>query len=256
MERKITAIITCYNEELNIAKAIESLLWADEILVVDSFSTDNTVSIIQNYPQVTLLQHKYENPSAQKNWVIPQAQNEWIVLLDADEWLTEPLTKEIKEVLKQDQIEEKAFWIGRDNKFMNTWVKYSGWQNDAVMRLFHRDFCQYQSVLVHEEIECQGKVGRLKNRIKHNTYKDFPTYFEKLDRYSTWRAKDKMKNPRNVSVLFHFILKPVFRFMKHYVIQFGFLDGRVGFIIASLNAYDVFLRGVKMWRIQKGEKFL
>jgi len=254
MKRKVTAIIPTYNEELNIRPAIESVLWADEIIIVDSFSTDKTVEIVKEYEQCTLVQHEYENSAAQKNWIIPQAKHEWIVLLDADEWLPDPLINEIKGILNRDSIEEKGFWMNRINKFMGHWVKYSGWQNDAVIRLFHRDFSVYETKRVHAEVLCDGKVGRLRHKIMHDTYKDFSTYLKKLDTYSNWKAYDKAQKTKKVTA-FHLVLKPLFRFFKHYILKLGFLDGKVGFIIAGLNAYDVFIRGVKIWRINEGETF-
>ncbi|MGB0883762.1 MAG: glycosyltransferase family 2 protein [Flavobacteriales bacterium] len=254
MRRALTAIIPTYNEELNLAQAIESVLWADEVIIVDSFSTDSTVEIAKSYPKCTVVQHEYEHSAAQKNWIIPQAKHEWILLLDADEWIEADLIKEIQTVLEQDSIEEKGFWMNRLNKFMGKWVHYSGWQNDAVVRLFHREYSVYENKRVHAEVLCEGKIGRLKHKIKHNTYKDFSTYLKKLDTYSNWKAYDKAPKTKSVG-FFHLIIKPFFRFFKHYVLKLGFLDGKVGFIIAGLNGYDVFIRAVKIWRIKSGEQF-
>ena len=115
---KITAIIPCFNEEHNIKSAIESCLFADEIICVDSFSTDKTTEIIKSYPQVTLLEHEYIHSAAQKNWTIPQAKHDWIFLLDADETTNKKLIDEIKSTIASNPT-EVAFWIGRDNYFMD-----------------------------------------------------------------------------------------------------------------------------------------
>ncbi|MFT4986644.1 MAG: glycosyltransferase involved in cell wall biosynthesis, partial [Flavobacteriales bacterium] len=141
---KVSAIIPTYNEEHNIADAISTVNWCDEIIVVDSFSTDNTVEIA-NGLGAKVLSHKYEHSAAQKNWVIPQAKNEWIVLLDADERMSPELNEEIKNILSSDQKKSDAYWIFRENHFLGKKIKYSGWQNDKVIRLFKRDNCRYEN---------------------------------------------------------------------------------------------------------------
>ena len=138
---KITAIIPTYNEELSIEKAIKSVLWADEIIIVDSFSTDRTVEIARRYTD-NILSHEYINSATQKNWTIPQASHPWIFVLDADEHATIALAEEVKSVLEKGT-DMYAFWIRRQNYFMGKRLRFSGWQNDSVIRLFKRDFCRY-----------------------------------------------------------------------------------------------------------------
>ena len=222
---------------------LESVKWADEIMVVDSFSTDETVEIAREYTDF-ILQRKYTTPANQKNWAIPQATHPWILLLDADERVTPNLKKEILQTI-ENQPKEVAFWISRENYFMQKRVKYSGWQNDAVIRLFRRDECRYENKAVHEEIETQGKVGRLKAKLTHNTYKDMAHFLEKMQRYARLSAQDYApKTPR--VTLYHLWLKPAFRFFKHYILKLGFLDGKVGFIISAIMAWGVFLRYVNI----------
>ncbi len=248
----VTAIIPTYNEEKNIEAAIKSVLWADEIIVVDSFSTDRTLEIAKKYP-VTIYEHEYVNSATQKNWIIPQAKHGWIFLLDADEEASDELIAEVKKTIQLKDACD-AYWIPRINKYMGKWVKYSGWQNDAVIRLFKRDTCKYQDKHVHSEVETTGKVGRLKYKIKHDAYKDFAVILKKIDTYSSWKAYDRRRKTKKVTA-FHLVAKPAFKFFKHYIMKLGFMDGRVGFIISSLSAYDVFIRAVKMWRIEEGEIF-
>ena len=150
IESKITAIITCYNEEDLIEQAIRSLLWADEIIVVDSFSSDGTVEIVQSFDRVKLLQHEYETPTKQKNWVIPQAKHQWIFLIDADEIPTDNLINEIQSIVINPKSKE-LYWIYRQNYFMGKKLNFI-WRGDKVIRLFQRDKCKYQDVFVQEEI--------------------------------------------------------------------------------------------------------
>ncbi|WP_268122085.1 glycosyltransferase family 2 protein [Roseivirga pacifica] len=253
MERlPITAIIPCYNEEANIARAIESVLWADEILVIDSFSTDRTVEIIESYPKVTLLQHEYVNSASQKNWAIPQAKHDWVFLLDADEQATEGLISEVKELIKKP-VREVAFWIKRSSYFMGKRVRFSGWQRDKVIRLFLRDNCRYEDNNVHAEIIADGAVGMAKNRILHFTYKGIDKSVERIRWYSTWKAYDKVEKGSSGNFWLLVILKPFWRFFNQFILQLGFLDGKVGFHIAALSAYDVYIRGLKIIRILEGE---
>lgn len=250
---KITVLILTYNEEMHIAGAIESVLWADEILVVDSYSTDDTTRIAATYPAVKVLQHPFENHGKQRNWAIPQARHEWILVLDADERVQPPLQEEIQNKLKQKNTEDAAFSIGRINFFMGKEIRYSGWQNDRVIRLFRRDECRYSKLEVHEKIETSGKVGRLENKLIHYTFRNLKHYLQKFDQYTTSSAYDRLKKTRRVT-LYHLLVKPFFRFFKQYFIKLGFLDGKVGFILSAMASYSVFLRYLKSWRILEGEK--
>ncbi|MBK7107984.1 MAG: glycosyltransferase family 2 protein [Chitinophagales bacterium] len=250
--QKVTAIITCFNEEQHIEAVLKSVQWCDEIIVVDSFSTDSTLEKAALF-NTRILHHEYENPAKQKNWVIPQAANEWILLLDADERVTDELRYEIEKVLAQDEIHFNAFWIYRRNHFMGKEIKFSGWQRDKVIRLFYRDVCRYKDVEVHEEIETTGKVGKLKNKLLHYTYTDLEQYLVKWNRYSSMSAVDYSKKTTKPNA-FHFVIKPAFRFFKHYIIDLGFLDGYPGFIISKLAAEGVFFRYMKLYELMRKKK--
>lgn len=252
---KITAIIPTFNEEHNIKSAIESCLFADEIIVVDSFSTDKTVEIVKQYPQVTLLEHEYVHSAAQKNWTIPQAANDWIFLLDADERTTPELIAEIKQTINSQTIEEAAFWIGRDNYFMDEKLNHI-WGGDSVIRLFRKSLCRYEDKNVHAEILAEGAIGRLKGRLIHDTYKGkgLEAHLLKGMRYTTWAALDRVDKIKKIT-LYHLLVKPFFAFLKRYILEKGFLDGKQGFIISCMGSWNVFIRNVKIWRMHNGESF-
>lgn len=259
----ITAIIPCFNEEKNICDAIKSCLFADEIIIVDSFSTDNTVPLIKDYiirhSKITLLQHEYIHSAAQKNWVIPQAKNDWIFLLDADELTHPKLIKEIRDTVNasipDDRTQEVAFWIGRDNYFMNKKLNHI-WRGDAVIRLFRKSQCQYENKNVHAEIITQGNIGRLKQRLAHDTYKGkgLEAHLLKGQKYTTWAALDRVNKIERITS-YHLLIKPLFGFFKRYILQRGFLDGKQGFIISCMGAWNIFIRNVKVWRMHEGEIF-
>ncbi|NND78059.1 MAG: glycosyltransferase family 2 protein [Flavobacteriales bacterium] len=235
----ISGIITTYNEEENIEAALASMSWVDEMIVVDSFSTDKTMEIAKQNG-AAVFQRIYVNPADQKNWIIPQAKNPWIFILDADERCTAELRSEI-----QNKIEHgpkcDAYWIPRANIFMGKKVRFSGWQGDKVIRFFKRDMCRYNDKWVHEEIETSGSVCSLKSKMVHNTYKDIQHYEEKMQRYAEYAVQDLLRKKRSVG-FFHLYIKPAARFIKHYFIDLGILDGKVGYIISKMSARSVFLK--------------
>lgn len=248
----ITAIIPCYNEEKVIERALKSVQFCDEILVVDSFSTDGTLDIARQY-NARIIQREYEYSASQKNWAIPQAKHPWVVLLDADEWMGKPLQKEITDTVKSNP-PEVAFWMKRTNYFMGKPVRHGGWKGDKVIRLFQRDHCQYQNKRVHAEIVCSGSIGRLNANIEHNTYRGFSAMIRKTDRYTSWAAADRAKG-KHVG-WFDFTAKPVFAFFRDYILKSGWRDGKRGFISAAHTGWSKFVREVKIWRIQSGEELI
>lgn len=246
---KLSVIIPTGNEVHNIEAVIASVDFADEILVVDSFSTDGTFEKAQQLA-TRVIQREYEYSASQKNWAIPQATYEWILLVDADERVTAELKNEILEFLKNPTDTYVAFWIGRKNHFMGREVKFSGWRNDKVIRLFKRDFCSYEDKKVHAEIKTNGAVGQLKHKLYHNTYTGLNEYMEKMNRYADLQARDYDSKTGRLTP-YHFILKPFWGFFKHYIVQSGFRDGVVGLTIAWIQAYVVYMRYAKLWLLRK-----
>jgi len=245
---KLTAIIPTFNEAHNIVAAIKSLDFADEIMIVDSFSTDNTLELAKPL-STTILQREYQNSASQKNWAIPQAKHEWILLLDADERITLELKEEVIAMLKSNP-DINGFWIPRINYFMGKRIRFSGWQGDKVIRLFKRDECRYEQKHVHAEIITKGEVSKLKNAISHNTYVSLEAMQNKLDRYAQWQAKDYDGRTGQITP-YHTVIKPFVRFIKHYIFQLGILDGKVGYIISSLQANAVKMRYHYLNKIRK-----
>ncbi len=249
---KITAIIPTFNEAHNIEAAIKSVDFADEIMIVDSFSTDNTVELAKKYTDF-IIQRDYEYSASQKNWAIPQATHEWIFLLDADERVTPELKSEILSLLKKPSLTDfDGYWIRRKNDFMGTHPRYGGW-NDKVIRLFRKSVCKYEDKHVHAEIINNGRMGFLKSKLYHNTYISIDHHLAKLDRYAWWQATYFDKKT-GVLTPYHFIIKPSWRFFKHYIVQGGFLDGFVGLVVAYNQSYSVFMRYVKIWLLRRGLK--
>ncbi|NJB86042.1 glycosyltransferase involved in cell wall biosynthesis [Lewinella marina] len=252
MRRPLSIIYTTFNEIDIIGRSLESVEgWSDDLHVVDSFSTDGTAEWLAARPDVRLTQRAYTGPADQKNWAIARARHEWVLLLDADEVVTPELRREIDDLLAAPDLVD-AYWIGRDNYFMGRPIRYSGWGNDRVVRFFHRDRARYNQQQVHEEIEVRNlRVGSLRGRFQHFTFKSVDHFLDKNRRYARWKAMDQGASTPRVG-LFHLLVKPVFRFFRHYVIQGGFRDGREGLIICTVAAYGVFLRYVYLLAERRG----
>jgi len=250
---KLTALIPTGNEIHNIEEVLASVDFADEVLVADSFSTDGTYEKSLELAD-RVIRREYHYSASQKNWAIPQAKHEWILLVDADERVTRELKNEILEVLENPPKDGTvAYWIGRKNHFMGKHVKHSGWKNDKVIRLFKKSNCHYENKRVHAEIIADGKVRKLKSKFYHNTYITIDKFLEKMNRYAWWQAKDYDKKIGRLTP-YHFVIKPMYSFFKHYIMQGGFRDGVVGLTIAYIHGYTVFMRYAKVWLIRKGSK--
>lgn len=240
----LTIIITTYNEAFHIGALLDNIRWAEEIIVVDSFSTDDTVAIAKQKGAI-IYERKYKGPADQKNWAIQKASNEWILLLDADERVTPELKKEVLALLDNPTKGIDAYWIPRQNYFLGKKIKYSGWQGDKVVRFFKSD-CRYDDKQVHEEIVTDGiGVGVLAGKLDHYTYQNMDQFLDKMRRYAKWSAQDHKAKTGRIG-FFHLWFKPAFRFVKHYFIKGGFRDGKAGFIISVVMAWGVFLRYVYM----------
>ncbi len=247
----ISAVCITLNEEQWIKRYIESLWFVDEIILVDSFSTDNTVEIASQYDQVKVFQRKFDNFSAQKNFALSKAKHAWVTFFDLDEEIPEPLVKEIIYTFESSP-KEVAFLVKRNIIFMGKALRYSGFQTDWVVRFFNKENCTYNN-LVHERLDCNGNTGKFKTLVPHHSYKSFDDYTKKLYQYSSLQAQmlfDKGKK----ATYFHFLFRPAYRFWHQYLIRLGVLDGKEGFILAFINAYSVFRRYVTLYLLNRGIK--
>ncbi len=246
---KISAIVTSYNEEINIRECLESVAWADEILLVDSFSTDGTVRIAESMPGVRLLQHEYFGSAAQKNWSMDRAEHPWLLILDADERVTAELAREIVELLEKGPAAEH-YSIRRQNIFIDRIIRHSGWSTDKVVRLLRKGSVRYPNRRVHADIRPEGPTPTLRYPLLHYTFRSFSQYLEKFNRYAEWGAAEAFRNGRKPGIL-ELLFRPAWRFFRMYVLQAGFLDGRHGFVLCALQAYGVFLKWAKVWEWQR-----
>jgi len=248
---ELSVIVPCRNEEANIRACLETVRWADEILVVDSGSTDRTLDIARAFTDRVLV-HEYVNSATQKNWAIPRAKHDWVMIIDCDERATPELQAEIRGLLA-GQPAQDGYVIHRQNWFFGKPIRHCGWDGDDVLRLFRRDLGRYEEKHVHANvIVASGRVGHLQGRLEHHTYRSFDQYLEKFGRYTTWGALDLKARGRRPTV-WNLTLRPCFRFVRQYVLRQGFRDGLAGLILCGLAACNVFVKYAKLWALLRAE---
>lgn len=246
--QKITALAITFNEEINVKRYVESLSFVDEIIFIDSQSTDKTVSIAVEMG-VKVIEREFVDFSDQRNFAISQAKNDWIVFFDLDEIPTPTLETEIKQVLasKTDSI---AFQVKRNFFFMNKHIRFGGWKNDKAIRFFNKNYCQYNGNLVHESIKANGKISLLQNRVNHYSYKNFDNYNNKLNLYSKLQAQNLYSKKLKLT-FYHLLFRPLYRFFWQYFFRLGILDGKEGFILAYIHSFSVFKRYLQLWMLYR-----
>ncbi len=251
MRPKLTVLIPCKDEEKNLRACIESVLpVADEVLLADSGSTDKTMEIARELG-CRIIEREYRYSGDFKNWAIPQSTHSWVLIMDADERLTGPLVEEIKQVL--DNPRKDGYWIFRRNYFMGHVVRFSGWQNDSVLRLFKRDLGRYIGDTDHAEVQVStGNDGRLKNRMLHYSWWSYEQCFAKMHRYTTFQAARWHEQGRRVSRLSMFFRGPL-RFLQTYFLRLGFLDGVQGIQVCALTAIYSFMKQARLWELQQAQ---
>ena len=239
----VSVVIVTLNEERNIEDALKSAADFDEIIVVDSFSTDKTVEICKRYTD-KFYQHEWSGYAKQKQRAVDYAVSPWVLILDADERITAELRDEIAEAIERP--DNAGFSVPRMNFFLGTWIRHSGWWPDYTLRLFRKDMGAIEDREVHERVVVKGSVGKLKSCLEHYTYRTISDYIRKMDIYATLAAREirkKSGRPGIVAIL----IKPCITFLKMYILRLGFLDGMHGMLLAVLYGYYTFLKYARAW---------
>lgn len=245
---KISALLITYNEVKHIEEVIENIGFADEIIVVDSFSTDGTFEILSKLSQVTTIQNTFLNFASQRNFAIQKATHDWVLFIDADERITQKLKEEILEVTNNPQ-EFVAFQFRRIFFFKQKRIHFSGFQTDKTYRLFKKEFLEYQEhKLVHEMPKITGKSRILKNKMIHFSFESASHYKIKMQHYASLKALELFKKGIKPN-FFHFYLRPLYKFVVNYFVRLGMLDGKEGFILCYLSAYGVSCRYKKLKKL-------
>ncbi len=249
----ISGVIITYNEEKNIEAALKSLAAiASETIVVDSFSSDDTVKIARRYtPHV--FERKWTNFADQKNFGNSQAAGPWIFSLDADERVSPELSEEILEMRNLDP-PNAGFLIPRRVFYLGRWIKHSGWFPDRKIRLFRKTAARWEGDFVHEKLVIEGRLKKLQGVIYHFTYQNIGDHLDRINRFSDLGAQKLYAGGKKCR-WYHLGVLPFSRFLKSYLWKLGFLDGFPGVVISVLNGYSIFVRYAKLREIWKrGER--
>jgi glycosyltransferase involved in cell wall biosynthesis len=250
MPEKITVCIIAGNEERNIRRCLESAKWADEIVVLDSFSKDRTVEICREYTD-RVYQHEWMGYIGQKNLIKDMATGPWIFFLDADEEISPELRKEIEAEFSNGNAGDFAgYEFPRLVFYLGRWIYHGDWYPDTKLRLFRKDRGECGGQEPHDRILVDGRVKRLNSPIFHYTYTDISNQLATINRFSSISAVGKHKNGRAPNLV-DLTLRPVLRFFRCYFLKRGFLDGIPGLIIATFTALSVFSKYAKLWELYR-----
>lgn len=245
----LSVCIMTFNEERNIRDCLASVAWADEIVVVDSFSADATPQICRE-AGARVVQREWAGYNAQREFALQQATHEWALALDADERVTPELAREIQDVLRSRQGRFAGFTIPRLPFYLGRWIRHGGWYPDRKLRLVRKSLAKAVGVEPHDRIEVTGDVGRLRGDLLHYTYRDLSDHLHRIDKFTTAAAEEMMKQGVGMP-LFHMLTRPQGRFLRMYVLRLGFLDGVPGLVVAALSACYVFLKYAKLWEMRR-----
>jgi glycosyltransferase involved in cell wall biosynthesis len=243
----LSVIVITKNEAHNIVDCLESVKWADEVVIVDCGSDDKTVDLARRYSQKIYVK-PWEGYAAAKNFALEQCTGDWILWLDADERVTKELGKEIQIIVGQGIADVVGFEFSRKAFFLGKWIKHCGWYPGYVIRLFLRGSGRWSNKKVHEHLELEGKTGRLRSDLLHYTDPNLWHYFDKFNRYTTLAAEELIGKGERFR-LSQLVVRPVWLFVKMYFLKLGFLDGVPGFILCVLSSCYVFTKYAKLWEL-------
>jgi len=244
----VSATLITHNEEVNIEEALQSLAWADEIVVVDSGSTDATLEICRRYTG-RIFRRDWTGFVDQKNHAVAQAAHNWIMALDADERVGAELAGEIRE-LRRAGFQKAGYRMPRVAYFMGRWIRHGDWYPDYQLRLFDRRRSRWQGGRVHESVRVEGTPGLLRGEIQHHTYRSLSDYLRRLETYSTLAAQDYQAEGRKAA-LARLLGNPCAAFLKGFLLKRGFLDGVPGLMVAVMGAVSVYFKYAKLYEYQR-----
>lgn len=247
MKIPVSAVILAKNEEKNISRVINSLLWCDEIIIIDDLSTDGTISEINKFNNIKIFKRPLDNDfSASRNFGLAKAKNSWVLFIDADEVISESLKKEILEKLKDDC---DGFYLRRKDFFLGSWLEFGETAAVKLLRLAKKDKGRWIGK-VHEIWRIDGQTGNLTNPILHYSHENISSFLEKINRYSSLVAQYRIEEGRKTTV-FQITTYPLFKFINNYFFKLGFMDSVPGFIMAAMMSFHSFLVQGKVYLKRK-----
>jgi len=250
----LSVVIIALNEEDNLPRCLASVKWADEIVLVDSGSSDRTMEIGRT-AGATVVSFGWQGFGAAKKEGVNRAAGPWILSIDADEEVTPELRSEITAAVAGDD-SRVGYFIPRRTRFLGRWIYHCGWYPDPVLRLFRKDRGDFDEAVVHERVDVEGRVGRLSNDLLHYSYPTLEAYFEKFNRYTTMAAQAAYERGRRAGA-FDILARPVANFIKQYFLKAGFLDGLEGLLISVFSSCHVMTKYAKLrhlWKTNDGRQ--
>ncbi len=242
----MTATVITFNESANLRAALESISWADEIVVVDSESTDDTAAIAREFTGKVIVR-RWPGYIAQKNFAAAQATHDWILSLDADERISPPLAEEVRAIVR-DPGAAAGYRMPRVTFHLGRWIRSTDWYPDYQLRLYDRRRARWDGRYVHESVKADGPVVDLEGEILHYAYRDLAHHFQTIDRYTTLAARQMFEDGRRAGLL-DLAVHPPAAFLRNYVLRGGFRDGVPGLIVSAMNARYVGLKFAKLWEL-------
>jgi glycosyltransferase involved in cell wall biosynthesis len=240
----LSVVIITLNEEANLGRTLQSVAWADEIVVVDSGSTDRTREIAESF-HANVFVEPWRGFAGQKNFAIGKASGDWILSLDADEEVEPALADEISMAIKTPST--AGFYIPRKNFFLGRWIRHGGFYPDRKLRLFRRGTAQFEDRLVHEDLRLNGPTANLRGHLLHRAYPTLESYLDHMNRYSSLGAQIvAAQRPRGFSFV-DIVIRPRLTFFYNYFLRGGFLDGREGLLLHLYHAQYVSWKYAKAW---------
>ena len=247
----VSVVVITKNEEANIADCLKSAAWADEIIILDDYSTDKTAAIARQYTD-KVFSRKMDIEGIHRNHAYSLAKNGWVLSLDADERISEELKAELEELFKKP-LEHKAYTIPIKTYIGRRWIRYAGWYPASKVRLFDKAFFRYEEAEVHPRVFIDGSCGHLKKDIVHYSYRDFHEFFESLNNQTTQEAKKWFKEKRKIGPL-KMLRKFADRFLKAYILKKGYKDGFLGFVVSYAGGLYQFMSYAKYREMLQQEK--
>nr|WP_276539192.1 glycosyltransferase family 2 protein [Chromobacterium alkanivorans] len=247
MRARISVVLITKNAETSLEKCLDSVGFADEIVLVDSGSTDRTLAIASAY-KAKVIHQDWLGFGPQKQLAVQAASHDWVLCLDADEWLSTELVNEIKDVL--DNPQATAFQFPRCNRFMGRFLKHGEGYPDWSLRLFHRGHARWSDDLVHEYVIADGPVHRLRHDLMHESGEDIALYLSKQNRYTSLQAEQLLQRGKRVGIA-KLILSPLLRFLKFYFFRRGFLDGVPGLVHISIGCFNSYIKYAKLIELRR-----
>jgi len=242
----VSVTVVTHNEAANIAAALESVSWADEIIVIDAESADDTAEIARRFTQKVVVR-PWPGYVAQKNFAAEQATHDWVFSLDADERVSPALAAEIRNVLEREP-PNAGYRVPRVTFHLGRWIRSTDWYPDYQLRLYDRRRARWTGRLVHESVKADGPVGRLRNDLQHYAYRDLSHHLQSMDRYTTLAAQQMFEDGRRAG-WFDVLIHSRLAFFRNFIVRGGFRDGMAGLIVSLMNSYYVSLKFAKLWEL-------